>query len=172
MICNMATATNIYQKIIAFQEIMQPIKKSAKNPFFKSNYAPLDVIQETIRPDLAKVGLGYIQTTCEGGLKTTLFDVEGRTIEFVYPCNLTGKAQDIGSSITYAKRYSLVALLGLIVEDDDDDGNAATTPTVKKLTDQEFEKLKTQNPTVITQYLNSSKISMTQNQRDELTNLL
>jgi len=170
----MTTTTNIYQKIIAFQEIMQPIKKSAKNPFFKSNYAPLDVIQETIRPDLAKVGLGYIQTTCESGLKTTLFDVEGRTIEFVYPCNLTGKAQDIGSSITYAKRYSLVALLGLIVEDDDDDGNAATTPTptVKKLTDQEFEKLKTQNPSVIKQYLDSHKISMTQIQRDELTNLL
>lgn len=166
------TTANIYQKIIAFQEIMQPIKKSAKNPFFKSNYAPLDVIQETIRPDLAKVGLGYIQTTCEGGLKTTLFDTEGRTIEFIYPCNLTGKAQDIGSSITYAKRYSLVALLGLIVEDDDDDGNAATTPTIKKLTNEEIQKLKSSDPKVINQYLNSNKVSMTPEQREDLKSIL
>jgi hypothetical protein len=119
------TVKSIYECIIDFQSQMPIIKKTENNPFFKSKYADLANIQSQIREPLAKSGLGYIQITTETGLETRLFTKTGETIFFNYPVNLTGKAQEIGSSITYAKRYSLVALLGIIVDGDDDDGNDA-----------------------------------------------
>jgi hypothetical protein len=36
-------------------------------------------------------------------------------------------AQDYGSAVTYAKRYSLTGLLNLTISDEDDDGNKATS---------------------------------------------
>lgn len=121
----MSDTTTIYQGIIAFQKSMPVIKKTEANPFFKSKYADLANIQKQIQRPLSESGLGYVQTTVESGLETMLFNSTGETIKFTYPVNLTGKAQEIGSAITYAKRYSLVALLGLIIEGDDDDGNEA-----------------------------------------------
>jgi hypothetical protein len=174
----------IYSKIIEFQKIMKPIKKSTTNPFYKSKYADLASIQECIKDDLCKCNLGYIQITEENGLKTILFDGTGEKIEFTYPCNLTGKAQEIGSSITYAKRYSLVALLGLIVEDDDDDGNEAqnqtvsTANTVTWLTKEQFEKTfkaeKSQIQYVLKQYSTDTHKMKKEyrEQLEELTNLM
>jgi hypothetical protein len=122
---------------------MPIIRKTENNPFFKSKYADLANIQGQIREPLAQCGLGYIQITTETGLETRLFTKTGESINFIYPVNLTGKAQEIGSSITYAKRYSLVALLGLIVDGDDDDGNEANnqkpiTKTQAKKTAEEL----------------------------------
>ena len=124
------TVKSIYECIIDFQSVMPIIKKTESNPFFKSKYADLANIQSQIREPLAKSELGYVQITTENGLETILFNRLGETINFVYPVNLSGKAQEIGSSITYAKRYSLVALLGLIVDGDDDDGNEANNQKI------------------------------------------
>ncbi len=125
----MSTTKTIYGRLIDFQSQMPVIEKGAKNPFFKSKYATLDSIQFAIQPILKEVGLGYTQTISEDktSLITTLYDEEGKSlVAGNYPVNLSGKAQDVGSAITYAKRYSLVAFLGLIVADEsDDDGNQA-----------------------------------------------
>ncbi len=125
----MSTTKTIYGRLIEFQSQMPVIEKGAKNPFFKSKYATLDSIQFAIQPILKEVGLGYTQTISEDktSLITTLYDEEGKSlVAGNYPVNLSGKAQDVGSAITYAKRYSLVAFLGLIVADEsDDDGNQA-----------------------------------------------
>jgi len=125
----MSTTKTIYGRLIDFQSQMPVIEKGAKNPFFKSKYATLDSIQFAIQPILKEVGLGYTQTISEDktSLITTLYDEEGKSlVAGNYPVNLSGKAQDVGSAITYAKRYSLVAFLGLIVADQsDDDGNQA-----------------------------------------------
>lgn len=144
---------NIYSKIIDFQKSMPTIKKDETNPFYKSKYATLDSIQKAIQEPLAKAGLGYTQQATQEGLKTTLFDLDGNTLEFIYPAVFAGKPQEIGSAMTYAKRYALTACLGLIIEGDDDDGNQAqeSKQEVKKfdatntvwMTQEQFEKLKT-----------------------------
>lgn len=123
---------NIYQKLINLQADLPAITKEAKNPFYKSNYATLEVIQQTIQPLLAKHGLGYMFMPTIEGLKAVVFD-DNQQIDFVYPANLTGKPQEIGSAITYAKRYALCAMLGLIVADEDDDGNKANSQATAKV---------------------------------------
>ena len=137
MLDNNIKYTSFEHRLIAFQRDMESINKEAINPFFKSNYATLGMIQKSIQANLADKGLGYSQKPKNGVLTTAIFDVEGHRDEFDYPFNPNGKAQEVGSAITYAKRYALVAFLGLIVEDDDDDddGNKAQNQPPKKAVD-------------------------------------
>lgn len=146
----MSESKSIYQKLIAFQGELPAITKEANNPFFKSKYATLEAIQQTIQPLLLKHGLGYMFTTVDGGLNCTVFDTDNNTIDFVYPANLQGKPQDVGSAISYAKRYALSAVLGLIVGGEDDDGNKANdTQEVKK----DFDEVTPEQATKIVQLL-------------------
>lgn len=132
----MSNTTNIYSRIIEFQKSMPAIKKdqtakvkgqskTGKDYEMSYDYADLATIQQAIQGPLATAGLGYIQKPTSDGLVTVLFDTDGNTLEYTYPAVFTGKPQEIGSAVTYAKRYSLVALLGLIIEGEDDDGNEA-----------------------------------------------
>lgn len=123
---------NLLKALAKFQSECPAIKKSADNPFFKSKYATLDAIQHQIQPYLTQSGLTVIQPNhwVEGQLfvKTIVHHVEsGEYIESAFPV-ITQKhtAQDYGSAVTYAKRYSLTGALNIIVEDEDDDGNTAT----------------------------------------------
>jgi len=156
---------NIYQKIIDFQKSMPAITKTGTNPFFKSKYAPLEIIQKAIQKPLAEAGLGYTQEATNEGLKTTVFDSDGNTITSLYPAVFKGKPQEIGSAVTYAKRYSLTALLGLIIEGEDDDGNTAqnSNQTYQKKPTQNYQK-PTQNITWLTQEQLNSTLQGTQEQ--------
>ena len=86
---------------------------------------------ESARKALAENGLAVTQTTDVGEsgemvMLTTLMHTSGEWIGGVYPIRPTQNTpQGMGSAITYARRYSLSALLGLTA-DDDDDGNAAS----------------------------------------------
>jgi len=153
---------SIYQRLIALQAELPAITKDTVNPFYKSKYATLEAIQQTIQPLLAKHGLGYMFTTVESGLNCTVFDTDNNTIDFVYPAKLEGKPQDIGSAISYAKRYALSAVLGLIVAGEDDDGNQAQEnpkSEVKKvehwMSEQEFVMAQQKSPEEIQQILNA-----------------
>lgn len=112
------------------KELKQPLK-DAKNPFFKSEYVPLENVAEAITQTATKYGLAFSQyaTTTESGnvsVGTIVFHESGEYIEFppliLKPENT--KPQSIGSAITYAKRYALSAIFG-ITSDKDDDGNKA-----------------------------------------------
>jgi hypothetical protein len=123
---------NLLKALAKFNTLCGPIVKDASNPFFKSKYATLDAIQEHIRKPLAEAGLVVSQPTkCSEGqamVVSTLFHVEsGESIYSEFPV-VVGKhtAQDYGSAVTYAKRYSLTGLLNLTIQDEDDDGNKAT----------------------------------------------
>ena len=118
--------------LVKFQgEVTNP-KSVADNPFFKSKYAPLDEVLNTIRPILSKHGLSVIQapsTEDEHIVITTILIHESG--EFIEPEPLKLKmdkvsAQGAGSSITYARRYALSSILG-IASEEDDDGNHAET---------------------------------------------
>lgn len=98
------------------------------NPHFKSKYADLAAIFDAVRKPLAAQGLIVTQTTelREGGfvLVTTLAHSSGQFIKSEYPLPANGKPQEVGSALTYARRYSLSAIAG-IAADEDDDANAA-----------------------------------------------
>jgi len=115
------------------QADMGSIGRDGKNPHFKSQYATLDNILDTVRPILAKNGLVLIQgckneqTEKISGLEvtTTLAHKSGQWIAtHVYVPVNKQDAHAVGSALTYGRRYGAAAILA-ISTDNDDDGNAA-----------------------------------------------
>jgi hypothetical protein len=110
--------------------------KSKKNPFFKSNYADFPAIWDACYKHLTSQGISITQSLIGGSdnmtLVTQLSHTSGQWFKSYYPIILIKKdAQSQGSAVTYAKRYSLSALVGVCSEDEDDDGEAATAPSRK-----------------------------------------
>lgn len=125
--------------LVALQGDLKPVDKSANNPFFKSKYAPLHEVMKAIQPHLAKHRLAVSQfvTNINGdsALRTILLHESGQYIEDTSPLVLAkADPQGQGSAITYARRYGVMAVLGLVA-DEDDDGNASvsrSTPASKE----------------------------------------
>ncbi|HNG96930.1 MAG TPA: ERF family protein [Candidatus Absconditabacterales bacterium] len=115
-----------------FREEVSVIAKQTNNPFFKSKYADLPSILEGIKEPLKKSGLSLFHKAenSEDGyyLISTLTETEsGESISSAFPL-FGSKPQEVGSSLTYARRYNTLALLD-IPTDEDDDGNKANTAT-------------------------------------------
>lgn len=122
------------------QAKLRPILKEADNPFFKSKYADLPSVCEAVLPLLSSEGLALTQegvfigpTNETFALKTTIRHPNGETVSSLWPViSKDHSAQGTGSGSTYARRYALMALVG--VSASDDDGNEAqgiTTNTTK-----------------------------------------
>jgi ERF superfamily len=102
--------------------------KDASNPHYRSRYATLDGGLNIVRPCLSKHGISVYQSTrVEDGvlMLDTRLACKGQWVEAEYPvCTFPAKPQELGSALTYARRYSLFSLVGIAGEEDDD-GNAA-----------------------------------------------
>jgi len=115
---------------------MKPAQFNRINPHFKSRFADLNSCMEACKQPLAENGLCVMQLPeqVEGKdiLVTMLAHSSGQWITSEYPL-LAAKmdSQGFGSAMTYAKRYSLCALLG-IVADEDDDGEATMDRSTEK----------------------------------------
>lgn len=133
---------NITQALIKFHETGAAAKKSEENPFFKSNYASLDEVIDTVRAEAGKFGLTFTQLVdFENAniqkadvtiyVKTIVLHDSGEFFESRTPVLTKDNTdpQKMGSGITYAKRYGLQAAFGLPSEDDD--GNSASEPPTK-----------------------------------------
>lgn len=125
---------NIAKALAQFQAEVKNPTNTANNPYFNSKYAPLDEVLNTVRPILSKHGLSVLQFPSGDGqniiVTTVVMHESGEWIESD-PLTLRADkatAQGAGSAITYARRYSLSAVLGISSEDDDD-GNYATQQT-------------------------------------------
>lgn len=108
-------------------------RKTAVNPHFKNTYANLADIWDACRAALTKNGLSVVQVPDTDGervvLTTTLLHTSGQWIRGVYPVRpVKNDPQSYGSALTYARRYGLAAMVG-VVADDDDDGQRASTPS-------------------------------------------
>jgi hypothetical protein len=120
---------------IAFQKAS--LKKDSKNPFLKNSYVSLDNLINTTRPLLAANGLVITQELAGKSLVTTLLHSSGQFKGSLYDFNPmdaskgTNSLQEQGGGITYAKRYTWAALLGVSV-DTDNDGNTPNQPTKKQ----------------------------------------
>lgn len=117
-------------KLLEFQKKVGIVKKDAKNPHFKNTYASLTQILGEVKPLLTECGLVLIQPISLDGVGTTIIDFEtGEKVETVIslPNNLS--PQQLGSAITYFRRYTLASLLALEIDDDDAQmTNKPTTP--------------------------------------------
>jgi len=112
--------------VAALGELSNPAN-TATNPFFKSKYAPLPDILNHVRPVLSKHGLCVLQ---DAGVTTRIVHESGEWIESDR-LTLTPQKDDPqgeGGAITYARRYSLSAMLGISSEDDDDANYASQAP--------------------------------------------
>jgi len=119
------------------QAEMPPVKFNATNPFLKNKYADLGALIETAQPIMAKHALAVSQLVYSEedkiGVETVLMHASGEYISTTLSMAMVdekGKssAQVAGSIITYLRRYSLAAILGMYA-DEDGDGNAAPRPT-------------------------------------------
>lgn len=127
--------TSIYQKLSALQKqrvTVVPTKTATGRAGRMYRYAGLDDILAVALPALNAAGLVMTQTVeCDPDtydrLVTTIADAEtGESIRSVMslPCRGDDTWHGYGSSLTYARRYSIAAALN-IASDDDDDGHGS-----------------------------------------------
>ena len=103
--------------------------KSASNPYFKSKYADLAAVRAAVREPLTSNGLAISQIAASNDqaaiVETVLMHSSGQWVSGVLAIPVTKRdAQGYGSAISYARRYGLMAILGM-ASDDDDDANSA-----------------------------------------------
>ncbi len=116
--------------------------KSKTGASYKYQYADLAEIIEHVRPVLAKHELAYTQTIDTGEktiLITRLMHKSGQVLQSTYPLPTGAAAQEMGSAITYARRYSLCAILGIAAEEDDDGQKASHAGDASEAKDQLIE---------------------------------
>jgi hypothetical protein len=145
----MSCSAKVAEAFVKMQEDLKNPQNSAYNPISKSKYAPLSEILNFIRPILAKQGLAVCQnlgSTSEGKptIQTIIIHESGETIETKELCldsdsnKRMSILQEMGSSVTYGKRYQLCAFLGIAPENDND-GNEST-PKANQTTQTAKEK--------------------------------
>lgn len=122
----MAAATTLPQALLAFQAEGVKLQKDAINPHFKNRYISLDSLMADVLPVLNKCGLVLLQlpTEVDGvpSLTTRLVHAgTGDAVEATMPLALQKvDPQSQGSALTYARRYALMAFLGLVADEDTD----------------------------------------------------
>lgn len=101
---------------------------------YSYGFADLATVLEAVRPALSKHELALVQLPTvrlvDGAafvqVETLLVHSSGASIATVLELPVDAATpQAIGSGMTYARRYSLLALLGIAAEDEDDDAQGA-----------------------------------------------
>jgi len=126
---------NIAGALVNFQATVSKVSKEAKNPFFKSKYASLANILDTIQKPLSECGLAISQFPDGNALTTIILHAEsGEWMEssYVMPVAKQNDPQAMGSAITYARRQSIGSILNLNIDDDDDGEKAMGRQIPKK----------------------------------------
>lgn len=114
----------LFKALANAQSEIKGALKDSSNPFYKSKYATLESVWDACREPLSKNGLSVIQLprTLDGkpALETILGHSSGEWISEVVEINPTkNDPQGMGSAISYFRRYSLAAVVGIYQEDDD-----------------------------------------------------
>ena len=121
----------LHAALAALQATLPRIGKDATGQYGK--YADLADVSAAVLPLLGRHGLSFActPTLTEDGafvLDYALRHVSGETLGGRYPLpDMKVGPQQLGSAITYARRYCLCAVTGAAPDSDDDDGQAAST---------------------------------------------
>lgn len=114
------------------QAELEDASKSSENPHFKSKYADLAEVLQTIRPVLSRHGLSLVQLPgsyiaeppARVSVTTVLLHKSGEYLGETLSVPVSKPdAQGVGAAITYARRYGAAAVCG--ISQDDDDGETA-----------------------------------------------
>lgn len=119
----------LFVKLAMVQHDVEGVEKSADNPYFSSKYATFEMVIAALRPSLEKYSLLIVHRVVPGSedgyalLHTVIHDLQSEEeLQSSYPLALSANPQKMGSQITYAKRYNVVALFNLSMVEEDDDG--------------------------------------------------
>ena len=121
----------LFTALCKTQQKMESADLNGSNPYLKTKYADLTSMVRASRPYLTEQGLCVLQHILpneEGAnfLHTKLCHSSGQWIEskirIVPP---KSDIQSLGSYITYLRRYSYAAIVGIVSSDEDDDGEKA-----------------------------------------------
>lgn len=126
--------SEIAAAMMKIQSELPAIKRNQVNPFTGTNYAGLDDIMAKLKPLLIDNGLVLIQNPISKqdgdqysiGIETIIMNLKGDSLKFgpLFMELEQGKkmnmAQSAGSIITYAKRYTISAIFGIVTDEDTD----------------------------------------------------
>ncbi|HDZ04874.1 hypothetical protein LCGC14_0371180 [marine sediment metagenome] len=165
----------ILKALFDFQKECKSINLDSEVSFGKTKfkYASLANIVKTIKPVLDRKNLMFFHSTeKDGAVKCHIYHVEsGQSMECELLIPNAGDAKAIGANITYAKRYTLSALLGLITEEDKD--VQPMEEKKSKLTDDAFkkacERIKAGEQNIMIQC--EAHFALTPSQKSQLVNL-
>lgn len=155
------------QRLIFFQSEIGNIPKkniarvkTNSGAEYQYSYASFDTIVEAIRPLLSKFNLGFYHKFIDNRIVCVVFDSDGNQVEsslelVVDSGGRMSLSQQQGAAITYARRYTLSAILGLVTDEDtdgnvDDSGSKLASKSIKqsapdlpwlRLNSPEFHKL-------------------------------
>jgi len=124
-------------KLFAIQSLRLKVYKDKENPFLKSRYAGLANINETLLPFLTehKLLVSFSHKVDRLGNQSSILEIEDIETGEIKTSVLKVKdttIQELGSTITYARRYLLLSAFNLDTTDDlDDDGSSSTLISTK-----------------------------------------
>lgn len=129
---------NIWSVLAEVQDAIEQPKLNASVNYKQTRfrYADLSELWRVVRAAISGKGL-FVHHTENGGYVQVVAHLgSDEAVLAQCPANLTGKPQDVGSALTYAKRYSLAMAFGLVAEEDDDGQRGAG----QVVSDQEYSK--------------------------------
>ncbi len=91
---------------------------------YQFSYAPLDVVLDALQPGLVAAGLAVLQPF-DGDVMYTIVAFEGSSVTIETPLPSWSTPQELGSLLTYIRRYQLKGVFG-VADSEDDDGNTAS----------------------------------------------
>lgn len=114
---------------------------------YRYQYAPLEMIDRIVKPILQELGFSYSWDSVTDGQMMTvvcrLRHINGHEERASFACPTTstspgmGDAQKAASAMSFARRQSLTAILGLTTTEPDSDGADPTTITESQAADLE-----------------------------------
>ena len=138
---------NISKALLEVQKKIKNAKQTAENPFYKSSYAPLNEILDEVRPNCNANGITILHDIGHDNgnviVSAMLLHTSGEWIQtdgMKLPLDKQ-TAQGAGSAVTYGRRYTISAILG-IASEEDDDGNTGEKAVNKHFSQPNTDKMK------------------------------
>ncbi len=127
----------LWQSILEVQKKVSVLSTDEANPFYKSQYLSLAGLIKSLQPHLSANNLVVTQhPSDEGSVKTmVVYAPTGEAIESTLKLPVKESTpQSAGSSITYARRYALMAIFNIAAEDDDgNSGSSNSSPSQRQI---------------------------------------
>ena len=114
--------SELTKALIGFHKAVDKIEKNARANYGK--FADLANVLSTVTPALHANGLAITQTFLDDSLVTTLHHESGETLSSsckLIICDGRNMTQEWGKAVTYQRRFSICAILGVVADMDTDD---------------------------------------------------